>query len=234
MLAFVAALLITAAPPDSPKALIITGVDHPAHDWKATGPVVRDLLRTAGFEPRLVEDPEVLGTDLIFDYDLLVLHFRNEQPLARNAQAQANLSRFVKDEGRGLVLIHFACGAFPDWPGFGELAGMVWDTVNTHDPRGPFDVRVVAPSHPVTAGLADFPTDDELYIGLKPCRDDLETLAVARSKVTARDHPMAFTFACGKGRVFQTPLGHDVKALTMPGASDLIVRGCRWAVADGP
>ena len=176
---------------------------------------------------RISEDPDVLATDEIFKYDVILLHFRNEKPLDEEEKARANLKRFV-EEGRGLVLIHFACGAFGDWPGFGELAGMVWDGKNTHDPRGPFDVHIADSRHPITAGLSDFRTDDELYIGLDQ-RRPVEVLATARSKVTGRDHPMAFAFQVGKGRVFHTPLGHDVKALRVPGAAELIRRGTLWA-----
>ena len=84
---------------------------------------------------RIVEDPDVLATEAVFDCDVVLLHFRNEKPLPHEGQARANLERLVK-QGRGLVLIHFACEAFGDWPGFGELAGMVWDGKNTHNPPG--------------------------------------------------------------------------------------------------
>ena len=40
---------------------------------------------------------------------------------------------------------------------------------------------------------------------------------------------MAFALTHGKGRVFHTTLGHDVKALTVPGANELIRRGALWA-----
>jgi type 1 glutamine amidotransferase len=210
------------------RVLIVTGVDHPAHRWKETAPALKHLLEQDGrCMIRIVEDPDVLATDLMFQHDVVILHFRNEQPLAHEAQAQANLARLLR-EGRGLVLIHFACGAFGDWPGFGDVAGMVWDGKNTHDPRGPFVVRITDSQHPITSGMGEFPADDELYIGLAE-RRPVDVLAVARSKVTGRDHPMAFAFESGKGRVFHTPLGHDVKALQMPGTADLIRRGCLWA-----
>ena len=206
------------------RVLIVTGVDHPAHNWKETAPALKRLLEADGrCIVRVVEDPDVLATGEVFKNDVVILHFRNDKPLPHDAQARANLERLVK-EGRGLVLIHFACGAFGNWSGFGELAGMVWDTKNTHDPHGPFDVRIVDTHHPITAGLGDFRTNDELYIGLDQ-RRPVDVLAMARSKVTGRDHPMAFTFQVGKGRVFQTPLGHDVKALEMPGVTALIRRG---------
>ena len=76
--------------------------------------------------------------------------------------------------------------------------------------------------------MHDFQADDELYtclVGETP----IEVLAVARSKMTGKDHPMAFVFEYGKGRVFHTPLGHDVRAIEMPGVAELIRRGCLWA-----
>ena len=131
-----AALLPGTDQPAPVRVLLVTGVDHPAHNWKATAPALSNLLEEDGrCVVRIVEDPDVLATDAVFNYDVVLLHFRNEKPLPHESQARANLERLVK-EGRGLVLIHFACGAFGDWPGFGELAGMVWDGKNTHDPAG--------------------------------------------------------------------------------------------------
>jgi type 1 glutamine amidotransferase len=238
ILSSLAAAFLAAAPDHADRmppvrVLIVTGMDHPAHHWKDTTPVLSQLLSEGGRCVATVrKDTEVLATEDIFKYDVMLLHFRNEKPLAHEQEARANLRRFV-EEGRGLVLIHFACGAFGDWPGFGELAGMVWDGKNTHDPRGPFDVRIADSRHPITAGMSGFRADDELYIGLEPKRP-VEVLATARSKVTGRDHPMAFAFQAGKGRVFHTPLGHDVKALRMPGVAELIRRGTLWAGGQAP
>jgi type 1 glutamine amidotransferase len=129
--------------------------------------------------------------------------------------------------------VHFASGAFPDWPGYGALAGMVWDKVNTHDPRGPFEVRLTPVDHPVTRGMSGFGTDDELYIGLAD-RRPVAVLAVARSTVTGRDHPMAFAFENGAGRVFHTTLGHDARALEPPTVQSLIERGAQWCAGRVP
>lgn len=227
--------LVTVPPPAEPakkepiRVLLVTGVDHPAHDWKTSAPAVRGVLeKDKRFEVRIVEDPELLAAAEVFSYDLIFLHFRNDRPLRKEKSIRANLTRFVA-EGRGLVVLHFACGAFGDWPEYPNLAGKVWDKKNTHDPRGPFTVKIVNNTHPVTAGLkSEFVTDDELYIGLTGDRA-VEVLATAKSRITGKDHPMAFTFAYGKGRVFHTPLGHDARAIQMPGAAELLRRGCLWA-----
>jgi type 1 glutamine amidotransferase len=45
---------------------------------------------------------------------------------------------------------------------------------------------------------------------------------------------MAFVYTSGKGRVIQCLLGHDVKAMQMPGVGELYRRGCAWAAGLPP
>jgi type 1 glutamine amidotransferase len=70
--------------------------------------------------------------------------------------------------------------------------------------------------------------NDELYRCLVDGRP-VQLLATARSKITGKDYPMAFAFEYGKGRVFHTPLGHDVRAIESPGTAELLRRSCLWA-----
>ncbi|MBM4001114.1 MAG: ThuA domain-containing protein [Planctomycetes bacterium] len=215
------------------RVLLVTGVDHPAHDWNKSTPVLVDLLEKDGrFTVRVLRDPALLAPKDVWDVDLVFLHFRNDKPLADESAIRENLAAFVK-RGGGLFVLHFASGAFGDWPEYRQIVGRVWDGKNTHDPRGPFTVHVVDNDHPVTRGMSDFGTDDELYIGLEGDRD-VRVLATARSVVTGRDHPMAFAFRYGEGRVFHTPLGHDDRAIRAPGAAELIRRGCAWAAGTDP
>ena len=76
--------------------------------------------------------------------------------------------------------------------------------------------------------------DDELFFELQG-EASIRVLAQAHSKVTGQDHPMVFVLQRGKGRVFHTTLGHDAKAIEIPGAAELIRRGVIWAaVGDKP
>ena len=96
-----------------------------------------------------------------------------------------------------------------------------------HDPRGPFRVRIADATHPITKGLADFGTDDELYTCLDGAAH-IQVLATATSKVDQKVYPMAFMLTPGKGRTFHCALGHDVKALN--GAVGVLYRrGTAWA-----
>ena len=45
---------------------------------------------------------------------------------------------------------------------------------------------------------------------------------------------MALVMSYGKGRVFNTPLGHDGKAVAMPGVTKLLQRGVLWAAGREP
>jgi type 1 glutamine amidotransferase len=216
------------------RVLLATGVDYKGHLWKKTAPALRDVLeKDKRLEVRIVDDMEFLASDALFDYDVLLLHLKNYDAPKRADGVQANLTRFVQ-QGRGLVLFHFACGAFEQWDGFIELAGRVWDkTKRAHDPRGPFAVRIVDREHPITRGLEDFQITDELYTCLRGDRP-IRTLAAARSKIDGNDYPMAFVLDCGRGRVFHTVLGHDVEAIGAPGLDQLLQRACLWAAGRQP
>src|SRR5206468_1588161 len=141
-------------------------------------------------------------------------------------RARSNLLEFV-ERGQGLALIHFANGAFRDWPDYKKLARRVWvDNVSAHDAFAPFQVHIAKKDHPITEGLSDFDTVDELYFkqqGTEP----IEPLVTAHSKITGQDEPLAFAYDVGQGRVFQTLLGHAAESVQKAG--DLIRRGAVWA-----
>lgn len=228
LLAGAAAVCLAAADEKPIRVLIVTGMDHPAHNWRETTPALKAEL---GKDPRMkvevLEDPYQLESADLARHDVVFLHFNNWQKPDPSDKAKENLRQFVASGG-GLAVLHFACGAFHDWAEFPKLAGRVWDRKNTHDPRGPFRVEVVNRSHPVTKSMNSFGTDDELYTCLAGDAP-VELLAHARSKKTGTDQPMAFTLGYGKGRVFHTPLGHDARAIHFPGAAELIRRGVAWA-----
>lgn len=210
------------------RILIVTGMDHPAHKWQETTPAWREeLLKDLRMQVDVIEDPYALESANLRPYNVVFLHFNNWQKPDPGEKAKENLRHFVA-EGGGLTLVHFACGAFGSWPEFVNLAGKVWDKKNAHDPRGIFRVELTSIQHPITQGMESFDTDDELYIGLAGDQPVM-LLAGARSKRTDSNHPMAFVFNYGKGRVFHTPLGHDARAIHFTGTAELVRRGVAWA-----
>lgn len=216
------------------KVLVLTGNEYPGHKWKETAPLLAKFLAT---DPRLAttlcSDPAFMASPKLQDYDVIVLNYMNWKSPDPGEQARANLKRFV-ESGKGLVLVHFACGAFQDWPEFKNLAGRAWNPkLRGHDPHGKFMVDIVDHEHPVTKGLKPFETVDELYTCLAGDKD-IRVLATAKSKVDKKDYPMAFENLYGKGRVFHCVLGHDVKSLTFDGVQELYRRGTAWAAGLPP
>jgi uncharacterized protein len=210
------------------KVVIVTGENsYAGHVWKETSAELKNILEAdKRLQVSLESNPNFIAEDGFLSYDAAVFDFRNAKPLEKDEKVQANILKFLGD-GKGLVVIHWANGAFPYWPEFVNIVGRAQQS--KHDPRGPFTVRIVNHDHPITSGMQDFETDDELYYDMKEGSRPVEILATAHSKVMDKDFPMAMTLQYGKGRVFNTPMGHDVKALKVPGVAEIIRRGTDWA-----
>lgn len=215
-------------PPKPIRVLIVTGMDIDAHHWKETTlAAMKELSKDPRIRVDTLTDIYQLGSVQLNRYDVLYLNFNNWGKPDPDAKAENNLKQFVANGG-GLVIVHFASGSFESWPEYIKLAGKVWDRKNTHDPRGTFRVEIVDSLHPITKGLASYDTDDELYICLTG-NEPVHLLARAKSVITGTYHPMAFTLTYKKGRIFHTALGHDARAIHVPGTAELIRRGVVWA-----
>jgi len=216
------------------RVLIVTGNDYPGHKWRQTTPVLAAGLDK---DPRLavefVEKGDFLASGKLGDYDAIVLHWMNWETPDPGPKAREGLAGYVR-AGGGLVLVHFACGAFQGWEEFAKLAGRAWNPkLRGHDPRGTFRVDIDDGDHPITRGMKPFETHDELYTCLEG-KADIHVLVSSVSKVDKKKYPMAFVLTYGKGRVFHCPLGHDVKAFEAPPVLELFRRGTAWAAGLAP
>lgn len=226
------------------KALILTGAQYPGHVWQDTTPAIREALER---DPRMrvdvSEQIEDLATDRIAQYDVLILNYCNWKLPGLSDAAKTGFVEYLQNGG-GLVIVHFANGAFhfslpeagdSDWPEYRNICRRVWNHQGDsgHDAFGKFIVEIDDQEHPITKSLEPFETVDELYFrqaGDAP----IHVLASARSQVTGQREPMAFVYDYGKGRVFQTVLGHAAESLRTPGTSELLRRGAAWAAGRDP
>ena len=108
------------------RVLIVTGEDR-HHDWRRTTPVLVELLhQDSRFRVDVLSDLTVLSDVRLEAYGAVVIHFKNETPEVPGRDALNNLRRYVA-QGGGLVLVHFACGAFQEYKApYTELVGRVW------------------------------------------------------------------------------------------------------------
>lgn len=208
------------------RVLLFAGnAAHKWHNWERTTPVIQaELERDPRIKVDVSFDIEDLARRDLAKVDVIVQNYVNwHDPKGPSDSAKKALLEFM-NRGGGLVAVHFANGAFhfslpmageSDWPEYRKLIPRVWnhhgkgEAQSGHDAFGRFTVRPSERPHEITAGLKPFGVEDELYF--KQDGGDVQPLIVAKSNVTNRDEPLAWTSDFGRGRVFQTLLGHSEK-----------------------
>jgi len=238
---------VVSEPMNRVRLLLVTGANHPAHDWRA---VTAALIPVLEQDPRwmitVTENPEELAKPgFLSPYDLVVWNYVNWERPGLSPSARVQLLEYLH-RGGGLSLIHFAASAFHPsipgttpadaWPEWSDtIAARVWEhrppSPSGHDAFGPFEVHPTGFPHPITQGLAAFPTEDELYFHQAGTRA-VEPLVTAHSKVTGMEEPLAWAYNYEKARVFETVLGHS--DVSIRAAARLIRRGSVWAAGLKP
>ncbi len=154
------------------KGLMLTGNNHPAHDWNKTTPVINQAIEKDGqIKMDVITDPEDFAEVDLKDYRFLVVNYCNwKDPSGLSEKSRKAFVNFLQDGG-GLLLIHFANGAWhhslpeaaaSDWPEYRDICRRVWDhsSNSAHDKYGPFEVLVKNKKHSLTRRMKNFITTD--------------------------------------------------------------------------
>ncbi|WP_337173302.1 ThuA domain-containing protein [Paludisphaera sp.] len=223
------------------KVLIIEGQNN--HSWETTTPILKEALEKSGrFEASVARTPPAKAPASAWDsfrpefkaFDVVLTNYNGEPWPAPVREA---LEGYVAGGG-GLVVMHAANNAFPEWPAYNEMIGLGWrdaafgdrvtvddsgNVVRTprgdgpgsgHGPRHAYTVDVRNAEHPITKGLPSKWTHavDELYHGQRGPARNMEVLATAFSDEaqggTGTNEPLLWTVAFGEGRVAVNVMGH--------------------------
>ena len=225
------------------RILIASGGPPYAHDHAAAAEALTTLLNHAGHEiVAVTTHPRELPAALVAAApELIVMHMlwwrmladryddlRADWAYASTPGVRASIEGFVR-RGGGLVALHTSTICFDDWAEWGDLLGAQWNWARSfHPPLGPVGVRFATVDHPLTRGLDDFATTDEVYANLD-IRPDVEPLAWGRH-LDGSEHPVLWLRPCGDGRVAHLGIGHDAGAIRQPTTTELIWRSVAWAV----
>jgi type 1 glutamine amidotransferase len=204
-----------------------------------------------GDKPGKIEQTVPFPPDLS-KYDVVVSNYNGANwPV----EFQKALDEAVGSGKLGLVIVHAANNAFGGWKEYNLMIGMGWrgknfgprlklddsgqevrvpkdqDEGSGHRYTGEFQVTIRDAEHPVTRGMPRewLHARDELYDNMRGPIENVHLLATAYSKGTKAHEPMIWTVSYRKGRVFHTPMGHDVNGMRCVGFATTLQRGAEWA-----
>lgn len=179
-----------------------------------------------------------------------------------NTLAEQKILENAVAGGKGFVFLHgdhpcyWPQAGMQPWAELEKMAMLLWREPTTHGDYGNHHVTIAPAAHPITAGLGDFDTRDEVFCTLQnPHNVPYTVLASAYSDPgvisrhglpgTGCNEPVALVGQYGKGRTYNQVLGHVWPYYTGHGLGEntmasfaprafrqMFVRGCEW-VATG-
>ena len=229
------------------KLLVVSGGRHP---YEESTPILESFLKGAGHEVTVTEDASALAdSSAMGDYDVLVFNTRRENVAdfgdwTLTADQMDGLKGFVGG-GKGFVCIHIATCVASAWPDYHDITGGGWISgTSYHPPYGQFTVNVSDAGHPGVSGVADFSTNDELYMNLA-IKDGNDVFLTGTADdgtwpwgpdrsptfMPGGTYPLGWTRQYGDGNVFVLLLGHDGRSFETPEFQRIVLNGVEWAAA---
>lgn len=223
------------ASPQVPRVNVLFLVGGGFHEYEKAPQLMADELKTrlqsrGRFEFVISKDLGLLQPAELKKYDLLMLNVCQPPEFEISAEQKVALLAAVVG-GLPVVALHCTFYSFRNWPEFHQMVGAY---LFKHDVYGPMAVEVVAPDHPVVAGLpvrfelTDEPDEPEFADG----RDPSVKLLVQTVKTYAgrsRPEAQAWVKTFGKGKIFATTFGHDLKCQQNDNFLRLLGNGIAWA-----
>jgi putative membrane-bound dehydrogenase-like protein len=192
--------------------------NHAGHDPIERYRVIRKALGTDGINFTYTENLSDLRRDVLDRYDAVMLYANWKQNEAMDPAQEKALLGYV-EEGGAFLPIHCASACFGGSEAFVKLVG---GRFKSHG-DGVFRTTITAPEHPIMKGYEGFETWDETYVHDR--HGDDRTILQLREK-----EPWSWVRKQGKGNVFYTAYGHDMRCWEQAGFHELLRRAILWSV----
>ena len=154
-------------------------------------------------------------------YESVVFYnFHRKNPDPETAEAIISLG----DKGQGLVILHHAILAFPEWDEFIPICGIEDRGFGYHIGER-LIVHVADADHPITAGVTDWEMTDETYSMKSPGEDSHMLLTTHHPKSM---EVIGWTRIYRNSRVFCFESGHDNDTYAVPQFREVLTRGIKW------
>jgi type 1 glutamine amidotransferase len=175
----------------------------------------------ADFYPQSLEDFVADIGGVRHEYDVVVFfNMHTQTPDARTASALESLG----ETRQGIVVLHHAILAFPEWQFWSEVCGMEDRDFGVHANQD-IRVHVEDPSHAITASLADWEIVDETYNMSDPGSGSHILLTTDNSNSM---RTLAWSHQHRNARVFCYQSGHDNNVYADRNFRTVLHRGIRW------
>ncbi len=127
--------------------------------------------------------------------------------------------------GKGIVMLHHAILAFPEWEPWVNMVGVVAGSFESFSHDETMRIKVADGGHPITHALSDWEMVDETYVMDEPDSDSHLLLTT--------DHPkcmtaIGWTRQYGDTRVFCLQSGHDNQTWKDENFQVVLTRGIQW------
>ena len=212
---------------DRVTAAVITGGHH--YDVVEFRRLFRELEGVDAYVQH-IEDFASGNADERARYDVIVLYCMpggvpSAEPAAHPQRTPLAAWEGLGATSQGIVMLHHGMFAYPEWPTWKAIAGIVKKRFTYH-PNETLRVDVADPEHPISHGLRSWEMVDELYEMNEP-EDD-------RRVILSTDHPrsvrsIAWTGSYRNARVFTFVSGHDSRTWQNTGFRTVLRRGIAWA-----
>ncbi len=190
------------------EVALITGHTDKHHNWELmSAHVTRVLTENPRFNTCIIDVNEMEEESIRFsDFDVVIMNIND---VTWCDEAKENFERYMA-AGGGMVVLHEADNAFPEWEAYNEMIGLggwggrsdiesgpyfyyldgefITDSLTVgaagaHGKRVPFEITLRDTEHPITKGLPSTwsHTDDELYGSLRGPAKNIHPLATAFS-----------------------------------------------------
>ena len=156
------------------------------------------------------------------EYDTVVF-YNFHRPYPTEAQAKSILG--LTEKGQGIVILHHAILAFPEWGAFSDMCGIDERAEFDYFPKQTFQVQIADKSHPITEGLADWELGDETYTMTSAGEDS--TILLTTNHPDSMD-VLGWTREYANSRIFCLQSGHDNVTYSNPNFREVLKRGIQW------
>lgn len=212
---------LASAEPRRLEVLFLGDTGH--HDPIERYRVIKQVLGPQGFNLSYVDDLDKITRNNLDLYDALIVYANHEKEEVPKA-----ILPWVKDGG-ALVALHCAAGNFHPSKEWFDLIGGRFKSHETNT----FSPKTIDADSPITKGLPMLNCFDETYVHQDLTADrHLLQVREPMNKVETAPEPWTWTRTEGKGRVFYTASGHDLRCWNEPAYQELVKRAILWTIGD--